>query len=56
MEVGVRDHLGQHQAVMFHAAAFPQLLVLFGAKHFAERIGRIDRSIDQDVNDVNSLR
>ena len=56
MQVRVGNFRRQHQPVVFHAARFPQLLEPLGTEHFSERVRRIDRSVDEDVHDVNALR
>ena len=35
VEIGVRDPGGQHEPIMVHAAAFPELPEPLGSKHFA---------------------
>lgn len=55
VEVSVGDPRREHEAVVIHAAGFPELLELFRTEHFAQGIGRIDRAVDYDMREVNAL-
>ena len=56
VKVCLGDLLGKHQAIVFHAADFSQLLEPLRAQHFAQRVRCVDGSIDQDVRNVDPLR
>lgn len=54
MDVGVCNFLRLKQAVV-RTACFTEFLEEVRTKHFAERIGRIDGTVDQGVGDVYAL-
>lgn len=56
-EVHVRlgDVCRQNESVMLVATRFTQVLEALGPEHFAERVRRVHRSIDDNVGDVDSL-
>ena len=55
VEICIRDFGGQHQAVMLHALALPQLLKFLRTEHLAQGIGGIDGAVNDDMGYVNPL-
>ena len=56
VDVRLRDLCGKHEPVMFAASGLSQLLEPFRSQHLAQSVGRIDGTVDHDVDDVNPLR
>ena len=55
MQIALGNSLRQHQSIVLATPGFAKLLKLIGSQHLAEGIGCIDRAIDQNVGDMNSL-
>jgi hypothetical protein len=55
MKVRLSDFFGQQQTVMLFATRISQRCKRLLAEHFTQRIGRVDRTIDNDVRNVNAL-
>ena len=53
MVVRVCDTFGQQETVMRHATVFPERLKALGAEQLAQGVRRINKAIDEDMNDVN---
>ena len=55
VEVGVRDLRGEQQSVVFQAPRLAELLESLRTEHLSQGIGRVDRTVDEDVGDMDAL-
>lgn len=56
VKIRISNPAWQNQAVVLQTLCFAKRLKLLGSKHLAQRVERIDSTINNDMRNVNALR
>src|SRR5258706_15543130 len=55
VDIGLRDLRGKHEPVVLVAACLSQLSEPLRSQHLSQRVRRVHRAVDHDVDDVDPL-